>query len=95
MVLKNPIIIDSFAYRNPLRIYEILESIDQMSTDFFLENLEKLDEDENIGDQIFDLFYFKKRLTGSFQYHLFPEINLRLIENEKLMAIQDRGVYIK
>ena len=50
MVLKNPIIIDSFAYRNPLRIYEILESIDQMSTDFFLENLEKLDEDENIGD---------------------------------------------
>ena len=42
-----------------------------------------------------NLFCFQKRLDGSYQYHLFPKLNLQLIENEALMKKADRNVYIK
>jgi hypothetical protein len=59
-----------------------------------MENLEIIDEDETFGDRINDFFYFRKRTNNTFQYVLFPEINLKLIENEKLMLIPNRIDYI-
>lgn len=41
--------------------------------DFMLENLEKIYENENIGMDYDDLFYFQKREENScLNYHLFP-----------------------
>ena len=98
MILRNPIVIEPLSYHTPIKIYDFLECIDQLNTDFLLQNYEKLEDDGTIGDNIYDLFYFKKRMNNTFQYHLFPELNLKLIENEKLMmytAQHDRNVYIK
>ena len=67
MILKNPIIIEPLWYKNPIKIYDLLQCIDQLSTEFLLQNYEKLvEEDATIGDNIYDLFYFKKRMNNSF-----------------------------
>lgn len=42
-----------------------------------------------------DLFYFRKQIQGGFfEYHLFPKLDLRMIEDNELMQLEDRKKYI-
>ena len=66
MILRNPIVIEPLSYHTPIKIYDFLECIDQLNTDFLLQNYEKLEDDGTIGDNIYDLFYFKKRMNNTF-----------------------------
>ena len=60
-----------------IKIYDVLRSIDEGFQKFYEENLEQCEQKPDFGDDMCDsLFYFKKRLDGSYQYHLFPELNL-------------------
>ena len=58
-----------------------MESLDQLTTDSIAEHL-FLTQDTNLTEfDEDDFFYFRKYSDGSYKYHLFPELNLRLIEN--------------
>ena len=66
MILKNPIIIEPISSQFSIRLYDVLECIDQLHLDFMLRNYEELENDGTIGDNIYDLFYFKKRLNNTY-----------------------------
>lgn len=53
----------------------------------------KLDLNENFEEE--DFFYMKKYTDGTYRYHLFPELNLKLIENNNFMIEFDRWEYKK
>ena len=60
-----------------IKIYDVLKSIDEGFQKFYEENLEQCEQKPDFGDEMCEnFFYFKKRLDGSYQYHLFPELNL-------------------
>ena len=74
------------------RLYDYLESLDQLATEYIAEHLEEMEDPSKDCDEE-DLFYFRKYSDGSFRYHLFPELNLSLIENSTFMVDFDRRAY--
>lgn len=77
-------------------LYEILRYIDLNITDFYKNNLNNIDENENFGDEIEDLFYFTKfKNDGRYMYHLFPKLDLKLLENTDLMLTFNRKDHIE
>jgi len=56
--------------------------------------------DENAANQengaiIEKFFYFRKKIMGgTYQYHLFPTLDLLMIEDSDLMKTFDRNKYI-
>lgn len=70
-----------------------MESLDQLTTDSIAEHL-FLTQDTTLTEfDEDDFFYFRKFSDGSYKYHLFPELNLRLIENPNFMPKFDRLTY--
>ena len=68
-----------------------ITTLNEAIYDFMLENLEKIDEDEEFGMNYENFFYFRKREDDSvINYHLFPQLDTRLIEKPKLMCIKNR-----
>lgn len=79
-----------------IAIADFLTTINEGIYDYMLENLEKVDEDEQFGLTYDNLFYFRKREENcAMYYHLFPELDTRLIEKRKLMCIKNRNDYIE
>ena len=74
------------------RLYDFLESLDQMATDYIAEHLEEMEDPWKDCEEE-DFFYFRKFADGSYSYHLFPELNLSLIENPDFMVDFDRWAY--
>jgi hypothetical protein len=65
-----------------------------MQTDYIeahLEEMMRLDPDQVYEEE--DFFYLRKFSDGTFKYHLFPELNLKLIENSHFMIDFDRWEY--
>ena len=85
----------------------MLQNLDKSLYDYYLENLESIEkrieerERENTAtseDEIQDFFYFRKQIEGYYQYHLFPKLDLNLIEDKALMMLMGtcgRKKYIK
>lgn len=79
-----------------MTISDNLTTINEGIYDFMLDNLEKIYEDEQIGMDYEDLFYFRKREeNGCISYHLFPQLDTRIIEKKELMCIRSRDEFIE
>lgn len=58
-------------------------------------NLQKIQDNPEFGDEILGLFSFRKYIEGGYYlYHLFPALDLNLIENSDFMQTFDRSVWI-
>lgn len=69
-----------------IKLQDVLESIDESLTKYYKDNYSRAEIEENFGVDLKGFFYFtKKRQGGYYKYHLFPKINLELIENKNLM----------
>ena len=77
-----------------IRIYDILAAIDDKLTDYYLKNLDKCEKDPSFGDEVYDLFPFQKDISGTYRYHILPELNLNLIENTQVIGEYSRQHYI-
>ena len=57
-----------FNFENKMRLNlrEVLKSIDQNLTQFFMDHLDQCDTDPNFGDEIPGLFYFTKQKLGGY-----------------------------
>jgi hypothetical protein len=76
-------------------LFQVLKSIDHSITNFYKDNLKKIQENPMFGDEIEGLFCFKKYIKGGhYIYHLFPHLDLNLIENQDLMQTFDRSEHI-
>jgi len=82
----------------------VLQNLDKSLYDYYLENLEsiekriaerELENNSTSDDEIQDFFYFRKQIEGYYQYHLFPKLDLNLIEDKTLMGTCARKKYIK
>lgn len=83
---------------NSVPLGEVIKSIDQNLTDFFIKNIKVYHKDEEqkmFGLEINGLFPFTKTLKGGYyRYHLFPKLDLKLVENERLMKTFSRDNHI-
>lgn len=76
-------------------LFQVLKSIDHNITNFYKDNLKKIQENPCFGDEIDGLFCFKKFIEGGYYfYFLFPQLDLNLIENQDLMHTFDRSEHI-
>lgn len=64
--------------------YEVFKCIDQNLTNYY--NQFRNTKEEDIPDDVKSFFYFtKNKENGCITYHLFPKLDLKLIENPELM----------
>ena len=64
-----------------MKIHDVLKKLDNSIDDYYNKFLEQIEEKDQI-EEMNDFFYFKKQIEGYYQYHLFPKLDLNLIEDQ-------------
>ena len=78
-----------------IKISNILQSIDKGISDYYFDHLDDIEKNPEFGEQIHDFFYFRKQIEGYYQYHLFPKLDVYIIEDRALMGTFNRKKYIR
>jgi len=75
--------------QSKVSLHDVLKYMEYKQVSEIMANPDKEEEEPK------DLFYFRKQLDGgAFQYHLFPKLDLKLIEDKELMQTCDRKKFI-